>query len=91
IATGTGGTILHYDGSRWKTIYSAADKGLYGIWGRSPDNIFAVGASGTLVHFDGERWRQLDSKTRENLADVWGKREKVFMVGGLGTIREFTY
>ncbi len=32
---------------------------LHGIWGQSPDNVFAVGWMGCILHFDGEQWTSL--------------------------------
>jgi hypothetical protein len=65
---------------------SPTDKGLYGIWGNSESNIFAVGAAGIIIRFDGSRWKQGSSLLKENLEDIWGARDKMFIVGGFGTI-----
>lgn len=47
-----GGTIVHFDGTSWKT-FGAYDPALsiFGIWGSSATDVWAVGGSGTILHF----------------------------------------
>jgi hypothetical protein len=44
------GFILHYDGSAWSPMPVAATA-LWGIWGSSGADVFAVGDSGTILHY----------------------------------------
>ena len=34
---------------------------LYGVWGNSASDIFAVGEGGTILHYDGSSWSPMDS------------------------------
>jgi hypothetical protein len=43
-----------------------------GIWGTSPDNIYAVGSGGDIRHFQNGQWNREVSNTQYNIEDVWG-------------------
>ncbi|HEY9227896.1 MAG TPA: hypothetical protein VIP11_14665, partial [Gemmatimonadaceae bacterium] len=45
---------------------------LYGIWGTTPTNVFAVGASGRILRYNGTAWSQMTSPTTRTLTRVWG-------------------
>jgi hypothetical protein len=45
---------------------------LYGLWGTSATNIYAVGAGGRILHFDGTAWSSMTSPTRAKLSRVTG-------------------
>lgn len=47
-AAGDGGTLLHFDGSKWVPVQSGTSAALRGIWGSGADNIVAVG-DGTIL------------------------------------------
>ena len=55
-AVGTGGAILHYDGSAWASMASPTAVILGGVWGSSETDVFATGDEGTLLHYDGVGW-----------------------------------
>jgi hypothetical protein len=60
---------------------------LYGVWGSSGTDVFAVGGSGTIMHYDGSAWSAMSSGTTDLLFSVWGRSATdVFAVGGNGTI-----
>jgi hypothetical protein len=92
-AVGSGGTVIHYDGTGWSSMQSWTDKQLNAIWGSSPGNVFAVGVSGTILTFDGSTWSQMSSGITDELAQlkgVWGSSDSnVFAVGTSGTILQF--
>lgn len=71
-AVGSGGTIIHYDGTHWAPMKSKITKSLQGIWGSSPHDVFAVGLGGSVLHYDGITWQAMDSGTDADLAGVWG-------------------
>lgn len=60
---------------------------LYGLWGTSATNIYAVGASGRILHFDGASWSSMTSPTRARLSrvagssanDVWAAGDTVLL------------
>lgn len=45
------GSLLHYDGSAWSTLFTTSDE-LFASWGTSAANLWVVG-DGTLRHWDG--------------------------------------
>ena len=57
----TAGAISHYDGSSWVQQYPAYDF-IYGVWGSSMNDVFAVGRSGAIQHFDGTSWHSISSE-----------------------------
>ena len=67
---------------------------LYGIWGLTRDDIWAVGGSGkcgVVLHYDGASWTELNLPEVEVLEcvpplfKVWGTQaDRVWMVGGVG-------
>ncbi len=87
---GSGGVILHYNGTAWKQMKSPTRRTLQGIWGANRRNIFAVGQEGTILRFNGRSWRSKKSKTTAFLCAIWGRNAKdIFAVGQGGTIIHF--
>jgi|GEM_PF-3419606 len=54
-AIGGYGTIVHYDGNRWTVTVIEHSQRLFGVWGSSKNNVYAVGEL-TALHFDGYWW-----------------------------------
>ncbi|KYF93085.1 hypothetical protein BE20_10185 [Sorangium cellulosum] len=73
--------ILHYDGQRWQDVGPKALASFYGVWGRGPDDVFAVGRGGALFHYDGISWLALNSTTIARFNAVWGQGRVSFVVG----------
>jgi hypothetical protein len=78
---GTGGTVWVAGNSsivRCTSVTSCTpDKvvggdSLFGIWGTSATNAWAVGAHGTILHFDGTQWTSVTSPTPLKLVRIWG-------------------
>lgn len=66
----------------WSTQTSGTELTLYGIWGTSPTDVFAVGENGTILHCDGASWDSMNSGVSGVLFDVWGSSSTdVFAVG----------
>ncbi len=86
--SGPASTISHYNGSSWSPVATENNSStLYGIWGISATDIFAVGQSGTILHYDGSAWSSMASGTTNTLRAVWGLgANNVFAVGDSGTI-----
>jgi hypothetical protein len=81
-AVGSGGTILHYDGSAWSAMSSGTTNELDGVWGSSSSDVFAVGNGGTILHYDGSEWSPMSSGTTNDLTGIWGSSPSdVFAVG----------
>jgi hypothetical protein len=86
-AVGSGGLIVHFDGSSWNEMSSPTNVSLLAVWGSAATHVFAVGYDGTILQCDGENWTLVQSGTGELLYDVWGSSEgDAFAVGGNGTI-----
>lgn len=95
---GNEGTILRYDGKAFAQVPSGTTENLWGVWGASPDDLWAVGGSGqkdgvaTLVHYDGAVWAPVAlapfEKANVNaLFKVWGtSATNVYVVGQRGTV-----
>ena len=45
---------------------------LFGIWGSTSNNVWAVGDDGALIHWNGAYWQGSSSNTAKHLRDVWG-------------------
>ena len=69
--------------AKWQQSNSVpTENTLYGIWGSSSTDVFAVGVYGTIVHYDGSRWTEMKSGTDRHLNDIWGSSSNnVFAVG----------
>lgn len=73
----------------WTAQNSGITTNLYGVWGSSATNVFAVGEWGTVLHYNGSSWTVQTSATvtAEDLRSVWGSSTTdVFAVGDGGTI-----
>ena len=50
------GIALWYDGIDWTAQDTATDEVLWGVWGASNDDVYAIGSEKALAHFDGSIW-----------------------------------
>jgi hypothetical protein len=58
-----------------------------GLWGSSPNEVWAVMEGGYIAHFDGSGLRVFPSGTQEDLHAVWGyAADDVWAVGDAGTL-----
>ncbi len=70
---------------------SGTTQNLYGVWGSSSSDVFAVGAGGTILHYNGTSWSSMSSGTTNTLYGIWGSASNnVYAVGASGTIRKYT-
>lgn len=98
---GNEGTILHYDGAAFHLEASGTTENLWGIWGSSPTDLWAVGGSGfpdavpTLLHRDATGWSTvtlppLMRAEVHGLFKVWGSSASdVWVVGQRGTVLHY--
>ena len=49
-AVGSGGVILHWNGTVWSKILSKTKQGLHGIWSSRPGDLWVVGQFGLILH-----------------------------------------
>jgi VCBS repeat-containing protein len=87
-AEGGSGVIVHYDGTVWTPMtVPGGTRGLFGVWGSSGNDVFAVGYR-AILHYDVAEWAPMSVPfgAREILG-VWGSSaDHVFAVGSFGTI-----
>ena len=104
-AVGENGTILHYNGQVWSPMQSGwpvkpltyperrglgTSAYLFGVWGSSATDVFAVGDAGAILHYDGQAWAAMNSGTAIGLGPVWGSSgNDVFAAGENGTILHY--
>jgi len=76
----------------WGPMTSGTTEHLYGVWGNSATDVFAVGNYGTILHYTSGTWSKMTSgNTTDTLNDVWGSSPTdVFAVGASGTILHYT-
>ncbi|MFC1978742.1 WD40/YVTN/BNR-like repeat-containing protein [Chloroflexota bacterium] len=60
------------DEDTWSAMTSCTDVSLWGMWGSSSSDVFAVGDSGTIIHYDGSSWSSMESGTTADLRGIWG-------------------
>lgn len=89
-AVGSGGTLLHFDGSSWQSLATDTKQSLLDIWGSGPQDIYVVGSGGLVLHFDGKTWARVETGTRANLYGVHGRGPgDVFAVGEGGVVLHY--
>lgn len=98
-ASGSAGTLLRYDGSRWTTVPTPVSGvgSISAIWGTSPQDIF-IGTgevrgsvpTGTIYHYDGAEWEAQYTKQPGGIHDLWGTSgQDVFAVGSGGLVLHY--
>lgn len=98
---GTRGTIVHWNGSEATLQSSPTDAPLWGIWGATSDDLWAVGGGAfegdepVLLHFDGAEWTtvtvlSLTTADVRAFFKVWGSSANdVYVVGQRGVLLHF--
>lgn len=93
-AVGTSGHIVRYsqNDERWDGEESPTDKTLTGIFGSSPNEIFAVGQGGTIIYRHGGIWSPVRSPADRYFQDVSVAGRTVIAIDSdKDTIISFTY
>lgn len=89
-AVGEYGTIRHFDGSTWQTMWVPTERHLYAVWGSGGDDVFVAGEKGTILHYDGVSWTIMNSGTDKTIRAAWGAAASdVFAVGDEGLILHY--
>jgi photosystem II stability/assembly factor-like uncharacterized protein len=98
-AVGEKGAIFSSDGVTAVRMGSPTTATLFGVWGASPDDVWAVGgspgsfgANDVLLHYDGATWTLVPPPEALGAAyfKVWGTaKNDVFVVGQAGLILHY--
>jgi hypothetical protein len=64
-------SLNHWDGAHWTTYGSGSNQTLTGMWGRSPNDIWAFGQKGIVSHWDGTAWTASYVGAQINLIAGW--------------------
>jgi hypothetical protein len=96
---GANGLILRYNHGEFEAMDTPGDATVYGIWGTSEDDLWAVGGNvgsdAFAWRYDGTSWTNVDGfppvvANSQSLFKVWGSSpDDVWMVGTVGTILHF--
>lgn len=98
---GRTGTVIHWDGTAWTVQETPTQEDLWGVWGASPDDLWAVGGAGreagqeTILHYDGTAWAdvpppELQRANVRAFFKVWGtSADNVYIVGQNGIVLHY--
>jgi len=99
VVAGNEGTILWRRGGDWVRESTPTDQNLWGVWGASTDDVWAVGGNGTaddgeptVLRYDGSGWTAVELPKLEHVDvfsffKVWGTGpDNVFIVGQRGIV-----
>ncbi len=98
-AVGSYGTIIRWDGVRWRRVTSPTTAHLRDVAIIAEDDVWVVGDEGTILRWDGAGWRslalpsdhELRAHTQHDLRGVAaGSAADVWIVGAYGTIFHWT-
>jgi hypothetical protein len=79
------GVLLHYEGTDWTTVQLppelGANRDIFKVWGRSPNDVWLVGRDGLVLHYDGQSWLPVESSVTDWVT-VTGTESETWLVGG---------
>jgi hypothetical protein len=91
-AVGSGGTIIHWDGTAWVGTPTGVKNTFHGVWGSGSSDVWAISASNVILHSEGfadgkATWTPAPSATEEDweatpLFAIWGTGPADLRVGG---------
>jgi hypothetical protein len=90
-AAGSGGTIIHYDGTNWTATPSGVHNTFYAIWGSGPNDVWLVSSTEVILHGTGWKgaattWTNVPTDLgKVNVAfvgAVWGSSANDVRLGG---------
>lgn len=87
-AVGSGGTIIHYDGTAWTITPTAVKTTFHAVWGRSATDVWAVSMTDTIFHTTGFANGTAEWTRVTNAAPPEGARAAMAIWGsGAGDLR----
>jgi hypothetical protein len=82
IRNGGFGAIYHSAGDGNWSAQQATGTRMYGVWGRSKSDVYAVGWTHQVFHTTGDgTWTDLSAQFSGSFATVWGNATDVFIAG----------
>lgn len=90
-AVGSGGTILHFDGTKWLRTPTGVQNTFYDVWGSGPNDVWAVSSSTMLLHTAGFKdgaavWENRPTAESEFnsvfIRAIWGSSATDVRIGG---------
>jgi len=91
IAVALGGVIAMRNAGTWSAMTDPVSTDLFGVWGTSATNAYAVGANGVILHLDDSGvWESMVSGVSDDIVAVSGANETVWVVtqGGIALRRD---
>jgi len=87
--------VIHYDGSKWTEAKNPHYRGLFGVWGNAPLDVYVVGRGGLILRSDGVKWSTQFLSPAAALGAFGGDARRLFaggsiQAGGLDTLVVFT-
>lgn len=82
-AVGTHGTIVHWDGTRWRRQHSGTGENLSTVHGTGTGDIYVGGSDSTLLHYDGIAWTPMT--TDKDVYAIFATPGQTVTAGLLGT------
>jgi hypothetical protein len=84
-----GAQLIHYDGREWVDVTPRGSHGMWGTWGISAADVYAVYDTG-VWHFDGCEWSKIRTGS-ETLRAVWCQPGPlVYAVGDRGAVVRYS-
>lgn len=84
---GSGGLILHNDGTGWVNVESGTTEDLFSVTFIDASNGYAAGDGGTVLHYDGNTWTIVDIGVETDLTGVsFSSADHGVVVGDTGVI-----
>jgi hypothetical protein len=82
VRNGGFGAIYHSAGDGTWSAQQATGTRMYGVWGRSNSDVYAVGGSGQVFHTTGDgTWSDLSKQFYGGFTSVWGNATDLFIAG----------
>jgi hypothetical protein len=75
-AGGSGGTLIHWNGSQWTPATTGVKNTFNVVWGNGPTDVWAASSTEVVFHFDGAAWAPVPSvpsgNTKAPIFAAWG-------------------
>jgi hypothetical protein len=86
--TGTGGVMLHFNGSTWSLVTPVVGTNLFGVTSGSASSVAMVGSNGTLLNYSGSAFA-LSPQAGLPIYGVWATDTNNIYASSVGTILHY--